>query len=93
MAPVRVQVLDDRGRSLPEASNWVRLTLSPRVRGSLRGTTLVSAWRGVATFSDIRIETAGPGYFLQAWSPGLSGAASGCFTVRALKVQHLPYQR
>ncbi len=49
--------------------------------GTLSGTLTVAAVAGVATFSDLRIDTLGTGYTLRASGAGLAGATSSPFNV------------
>ncbi|HEY7687025.1 MAG TPA: Ig-like domain-containing protein, partial [Gemmatimonadales bacterium] len=51
--------------------------------GALSGTTTRTAAAGVATFNNLSIDKAGSGYTLNATAPGLSGSASGPFTISA----------
>ena len=49
---------------------------------TLTGTLTVTAVRGVATFSDLRIDRAGSGYTFTASAISLIGATSTSFTVQ-----------
>ena len=62
-----------------------RLTPSPLVcRGAgLAGTLTVAAQNGVATFTNLNVDTAGTGYTLTATSPTLASATSARFTISA----------
>jgi Concanavalin A-like lectin/glucanases superfamily/NHL repeat len=48
---------------------------------TLNGTTSVSAVSGVATFSNLSINTAGTGYILMFSSPGVGSASTNAFTI------------
>src|SRR6185295_1065761 len=51
--------------------------------GTLSGTTTVAASGGVASFSTLSINKAGPGYTLTASAAGLTGATSSTFNISA----------
>ena len=82
---VRVEVLDAHGSRVTSFHGPVRLRMaqdgSLLGNASLRGTTIVDAVSGVATFSGLRIDQGGAGYQLKASAPGLDGAASASFVI------------
>jgi len=76
---VQVAVEDSNGNPVPTAINPVIVAL---IGGTGLGGTLTAIPRnGVATFSNLAVNTAGGGYTLSATSPGLASAASASFTV------------
>ncbi len=83
MAPaVTVAVEDTNGNLVPVANDTVQLTLVGGT-GLLSGTLVVTPQNGVATFSDLSVDTAGTGYTLVATSPNLPPAISAPFNISA----------
>ena len=82
LRPVAVTVLDEDGNTVTSArtSITVRLGNNPG-GGTLSGTVTIAAVNGVATFSDLRLDTSGVGYTLVAEATGLSRATSSPFKV------------
>ena len=79
--PVRIAVQDEFGNAVL-ARTRVTLALQGGPAGAaLSGTTAADAVRGVATFSDLRINRAGSGYTLVASAPELAGATTAPFAV------------
>ena len=80
--PVRVAAQDAFGNPVSGFNGAVTVTLagSP-APGTLSGTTTVNAVGGVATFSDLAIVQANPGYTLTASAAGLMSATSAPFAV------------
>jgi len=79
---VQVRVVDGAGNTVTTATNSVSLALGANPGGStLGGTTSVAAVAGVATFGTLTLDKAAAGYTLAASATGLTGAASGAFTV------------
>jgi CSLREA domain-containing protein len=76
---VTVRVVDTFGNLVTDA-NGVEVTLALNPAATLNGTTTATLVNGVATFSDLSINTAGT-YTLQATLIGLLGATSDSFTV------------
>jgi hypothetical protein len=80
-----VKVLDAGGNLVDSsASITLEITTSTPASGgpgTLIGTKTVTAVNGVATFSGLKIDTAGVGYRLTATSPDLTPADSALFTV------------
>ncbi len=79
---VQVEVQDAGGNRVTSASNSVALSISTNPNaGTLSGTTSQAAVSGVATFSNLSIDSAGTGYRLGATSGGLSDATSPAFNI------------
>ena len=79
-----VQVQDANGSPVSTSSALVTLAIGTNPGGgSLSGTTTATAANGIATFSNLSINTAGVGYTLVATSSGLTGATSATFTITA----------
>ncbi len=78
---VTVEVQDAAGNRITGSSASVGLTISGGA--VLTGTTPRTAASGVASFSDLAVETAGSGYTLTATSSGLSSAVSAAFSITA----------
>ncbi len=90
---VTVELLDVRGNLVSTATNSVTLTISANPGGgTLGGTTGISAVSGVATFSDLSIDTAGDGYTLDASVAGLPNVTSDPFNITAIPLLiHIDY--
>ncbi|HZH74574.1 MAG TPA: lamin tail domain-containing protein [Archangium sp.] len=84
-APLRVAIQDEEGLLVTNATSAVTLTVEG-VTGF--GPFIAMAENGVATFSDVRIDTAGRGYTLKATSGSLTPATSNPFDI-----QHAPASR
>ncbi len=84
-APLRVAIQDADGLLVTNATSAVTLTVEG-VTGF--GPFIAMADQGVATFSDVRIDTAGKGYTLKATSGSLTPATSNPFDI-----QHAPASR
>lgn len=86
--PVTVRIEDAAGNLNTTSTRNVSLALGSNPGGSLSGTTTVAAVAGIATFSNLRIDTAGNGYTLVASSalpaPALTTATSASFNVNKL---------
>ncbi len=78
---VQVVVEDANGNVVPAATNPISLTLAGGT--GLGGTLTVAPQNGVATFSDLTVNTAGTGLTLSAASPNLTSATSVAFTINA----------
>ena len=79
---VTVSAEDSYGNLADFFSGSVTLTLVDSPMGAtLGGSTTVTASGGVATFSNLSLDTAGTGYTLQASSSGVTSAVTGSFTV------------
>jgi hypothetical protein len=80
--PVEVTVLDSHGSRIPGNTSSVTLSLGVNPGGStLRGTLVVSAVDGVATFPDLSLDQAGSGYTIVASAQGITTASSVPFAV------------
>jgi lysophospholipase L1-like esterase len=77
---VTVKVLDANNNFCPTATNAVTLTLHAAGGATLTGGDSTAAVGGVATFSALKVDIAAT-YSLDAAASGLTGAASGNFTV------------
>ena len=78
---VTVEIWDEFGNILGNASNPVTLSLSNPSGATLSGTLTVNALEGVATFSDLKIDKLGSGYILRATSGTLTEADSNPFNI------------
>ncbi|MEZ4586987.1 MAG: hypothetical protein R2909_11340 [Gemmatimonadales bacterium] len=82
LAPaVRVELQSAAGSRVTTATDAVTLSLGPVGTGTLSGTVTVAAVAGVATFSDLVVDTRASGYTLTAAAGGLTGATSQAFRV------------
>ena len=89
---VAVAIQDRSGNLVTSATDVVRLTVDSNASGgSLAGTASVPAVNGVATFSNVRIVTAGRGYTLKAASTGLAAATSAQFAIAAAAASRLAF--
>ncbi len=72
---VAVAIEDGSGNTVTGATNSVTLTIAAGAGGAtLAGTTTVAAVNGIASFSSLRILTAGTGYRLKAETTRLTGS-------------------
>ncbi|WP_434382805.1 lamin tail domain-containing protein [Melittangium boletus] len=78
LAPIKVEIRDAAGALVDTATSAVTLTV---VGTSGHGPFTVSAVNGVATFSAVRIDTAGKGYTLKATAGSLTEATSTPFDI------------
>jgi large repetitive protein len=86
---VTVQVLDASGLLTTSTAN-VTLGIGTNPGSAvLNGTTTVAAISGVATFSNLSINTSATGYKLSASSGAMTGAASGAFNIMPAAVSSL----
>jgi hypothetical protein len=82
--PVQVELEDALGNLIPDSSTQVTLAIGVHAAaGSLSGTSTRAAVNGVATFSDLSINTAGTGYTLTATANAYAGATSLPFNISA----------
>jgi hypothetical protein len=75
MKAVKVLIEDSAGNLLTNTNNGVTLTLHQgtiATGGTLHGTVTQFAVNGVATFSDLSVDTPGAGYTLSAHSTALN---------------------
>src|SRR5438874_13202029 len=74
---VQVAVQDAQGNTVTTATTSVTVAIGTNpASGALSGTTTVAAVNGVATFSNLSIDTAGNGYTLTPSATGLTGATT-----------------
>ena len=85
-APLRVAIQDVDGLLVTNASSVVTLTVQG-VTGF--GPFIATADKGVATFSDVRIDTAGKGYTLKATSGSLTPDTSNPFDIQHASASRL----
>ena len=82
--PIQVAVLDSFGNTVTGVTTAVTLAIragTGTAGAILQGTTTQSAVAGIATFADLRIDSAGTAYRLDATATGLAGATSSGFDV------------
>jgi Tol biopolymer transport system component len=80
----QVEIVDSLGRRNTQATDTVDVAIltDPSVGATLGGTVSVAAVDGLATFGDLTIDLAGPGFVLRATAGGLTDGNSPAFTVR-----------
>ncbi len=78
---VTVEIEDSNGVVVTSATNNITLALTIPGGATLNGTTTVSAVSGVATFSDLSVDTVGTSYTLDASASGLPTATSSAFNI------------
>jgi photosystem II stability/assembly factor-like uncharacterized protein len=84
LAPVRVTVLDAGGAAVTSTNVPITLSIATNPSmGVLAGTLTVNATAGVATFSDLSIDTPGSGYTLSATAPGATDGTSAAFAIKS----------
>ena len=89
---VTVAVEDASGNVVTSSTASVSIAiLNNPGGGTLSGTTAVNAVAGVATFSSLSINAAGPGYTLSATSAGLASATSNPFNITGSTTNHLVF--
>lgn len=80
--PVKVAIQDAAGNTVITATNSITVAIGNNPgSGAISGTLTKSAVAGVATFSNLSIDTVGAGYTLVATSSGLVGGTSAAFNV------------
>ena len=87
MSQVKVEIQDAGGSTVTDATDTIILAIGTNpATGVLSGTKVVAAVNGVATFSDLNIDSAGTGYTLIAAdsASGLLGAVSVSFDITPL---------
>jgi hypothetical protein len=90
--PPVIYFLDGSGNTVLTATNTVMLAWGNNPTGArLLGTTQVAASSGLASFRDLRVDTAGSGYTLVASSQGLPNLTSGPFAIAALAPTKLAF--
>ena len=79
---VAVSVEDAAGNVVATATNQITIAIGTNPSsGTLSGAAQASAVAGVATFSNLSINSAGTGYTLSGSATGLTGATSSAFNV------------
>jgi len=79
--PVQVVALDSAGHTATSFTGPITVSLSANPGGDTLSPRTVNAVNGLATFSNLRIDKASPGYTLVATANGLPNAPSIAFTV------------
>ena len=79
--PVQVAALDSAGRTVTTFTGPITVSLEANPGGDPLSPQTVNAVNGLATFSNLRIDKAAPGYILVATANGLPNAPSIAFTV------------
>lgn len=81
---VQVAVQDAAGNTVTTASTVITITMGANANGvTLSGTTIRSAVNGIATFTDLSIDSVRSGYTLTATATGLASAGSATFDITA----------
>src|SRR6266513_965599 len=89
---VRVSAIDSSGSVDTAFHGTVTLTLGEHPEGAaLRGTRMLDAVRGVASFADLSINRAGTGYTLVATATGVGGATTPAFAVAPATAARLAF--
>lgn len=79
---IAVVVLDETGNVVSTSNDSVTMAIKTGpAAGTLSGTLTVAAVDGVATFTDLNLDTGGTGYTLWASAYGLDGATSEQFAI------------
>ena len=78
---VQVEISDSNNNRVTDATTSITLVISRNTSSTLSGTTTVAAVDGVATFSDLSIDTVSIGYLLDASGEGLTDATSANFEI------------
>jgi len=82
LGPVQVSVVDSGDQPVAGADSiTVTIALANPAGATLRGTPNAHPARGIATFSDLRLDRATSGYALTAAASGLPSVTSDTFTV------------
>ena len=79
--PVQVVALDSAGRTATSFTGPITVSLSANPGGDTLSPRTINAVNGLATFSNLRIDKAAPGYTLVATANGLPNVSSTAFTV------------
>lgn len=79
---ISVKAVDAGGNTVTSFTNSITIgILNNPSAANLIGTTLVSAINGVATFSDLKIDTSGSAFTLQVSTAGVSSVVSNAFNI------------
>ena len=65
---IQVEILDSNNNRVTDATTSITLVISRNTSSTMSGTTSVAAIDGIATFSDLSIDTVAIGYLLAATS-------------------------
>ena len=85
IGPVKVTAQDAGGNTATGFTATITIAIGANpAGGTLSGTKTIAAVGGTATFADLSIDKAGPGYTLQATSGTVTPAASAQFTITTL---------
>jgi hypothetical protein len=79
--PVQVAALDSAGRTVTTFTGPITVSLGANPGGDTLSPRTVNAVNGLATFSNLRIDKAAPGYTLVAAANGLPNVSSTAFTI------------
>lgn len=86
IGPVQVAARDSLGNVVTSFTGNVTVAIAPGTGtpgAHLTGTSTVAAVAGVATFSALKIDSAGPGYRFAATASGLAATTSASFAITA----------
>jgi hypothetical protein len=78
---ITVAIQDANGNTVTSSNAFVTISVGEGLNQPLIGTTNVQAVNGVATFSGLKIQSAGTGYRIVATLPGLVPDTSDAFTI------------
>ena len=78
---IQVEILDSNNNRVTDATTSITLVISRNTSSTMSGTTSVAAIDGIATFSDLSIDTVAIGYLLAATGDGLTDATSANFEI------------
>lgn len=79
---VKIEIQDAGGNRVSGATNGVTVAIGTNPNnGTLSGSTTLAATGGVATFSSLKVDSAGTGYRLTATASGLDDATSSTFNI------------
>ncbi len=82
---IQIAAEDSTGAVVPTYTGAITVAIGTNPSaGTLSGTRVVAAARGIAGFSSLSIDKAGTGYTLTASASGLTGATSTAFDITAL---------
>jgi len=81
IAPVQVAAQDDAGRTVTTFTGPITVSLDANPGGDPLAPRTVNAVNGLATFSNLRIDKAAPGYTLVATANGLPTVPSVAFAI------------
>ena len=89
---VQVEIQDAGGNRVTGATNSITVAIGTNPNnGTLSGITTTSGVAGLATFSTLKIDSAGTGYGLSAAASGLTDATSSAFNISVGAAAQLAY--